>query len=238
MVAAILPLVLDEIVLRRQGRRILGPVSLNVEAGGITILMGPNGSGKTSLLRAMHGLERLSAGSLHWRVPEIETRARQAFVFQSPIVLRRSVVDNIAYPLILDGMSRKAARALAAARAEEVGLGELLGRPAQVISGGEKQKLALARALMREPEVLFLDEPCANLDPRAMRDIETILRKAADAGTKIVMSTHDSGQARRLAQDILFLCDGRVIEAAPSDAFFALPKTPEARAHINGDLLP
>ncbi|MCV2864534.1 ATP-binding cassette domain-containing protein [Albidovulum sediminicola] len=238
MVAPILPLVVDGVVLRRRGRRILGPVSLTIEAGGITVLMGPNGSGKTSLLRAMHGLERLNDGAVRWQAPLDETRARQAFVFQAPIVLRRSVLDNIAYPLVLDGVRRVVARARAAAHAADVGIAGLLDRPAQVLSGGEKQKLALARALMRKPEVLFLDEPCANLDPRATRDIEAILRRAAEAGTKIVMSTHDAGQARRLAAEILFLHEGRVIEAAPADAFFANPQTPEARAHVNGDLLP
>lgn len=238
MVASILPLEVRDVVLKRRGRRILGPVSLTLEGEGFTIVMGPNGSGKTSLLRAMHGLERLSGGSIRWSAPIEETRARQAFVFQSPILLRRSVVDNIAYPLVLDGVARKAARAMAAGLGEEVGLGGLLDQSALDLSGGERQKLALARALIRKPEVLFLDEPCANLDPRSMREIEAILQATRAAGTRIVMSTHDAGQARRLASDILFLHDGRIVESGPRDDFFSTPRTPEARAHINGDLLP
>lgn len=238
MVTPILPLELSDVVLRRQGRRILGPLSLRLEAGGITIVMGPNGSGKTSLLRAMHGLERLNGGSLTWQVPLAETRARQGFVFQAPILLRRSVVDNIAYPLILDGVPRRAARDAAARRAGEVGLGDMLDRSALVLSGGERQKLAIARALMRSPEVLFLDEPCANLDPHATREIEAILLAARVAGTAIVMSTHNAGQARRLATDILFLHEGRLAEAAPAAIFFSTPRSPEARAFLNGDLYP
>ncbi len=135
-------------------------------------------------------------------------------------------------------MSRTQARAQAQVLAAEVGLSAAFDRPAQVLSGGEKQKQALARALIRTPEVLFLDEPCANLDGRATREIELILQRARANGTRILMSTHDIGQARRLADDVLFLYDGRLIESAPRDAFFAAPQTPEAQAHIKGELLP
>ncbi|MFZ1726572.1 MAG: ATP-binding cassette domain-containing protein, partial [Albidovulum sp.] len=150
----------------------------------------------------------------------------------------RSVVDCIAYPLLLDGVNKAKARASAMAQAEKVGLGSMLALPAQVLSGGEKQKLALARALIRNPEVLFLDEPCASLDTKSMAEIEAILTGARDAGTRIVMSTHNIGQARRLADDILFLWDGRLHEAGTRSEFFDTPKTAEAKAHINGDLLP
>lgn len=188
MVASILPLEVRDVVLKRRGRRILGPVSLTLEGEGFTIVMGPNGSGKTSLLRAMHGLERLSGGSIRWSAPIEETRARQAFVFQSPILLRRSVVDNIAYPLVLDGVARKAARAMAAGLGEEVGLGGLLDQSALDLSGGERQKLALARALIRKPEVLFLDEPRSPLDARDRGD------PASDAGGR---HPHRDVDARR-----------------------------------------
>jgi tungstate transport system ATP-binding protein len=237
MVSPILPLVLEDVELRRQGKRILGPVSLTLGGEGITVVMGPNGAGKTSLLRAMHGLERINRGRVVWQGGAEEVRARQAFVFQTPVLMRRSVLDCIAYPLILDGMARKEARARAEAEARAVGLDVTLTAPASVLSGGERQKMALARALIRSPEVLFLDEPCANLDLHSMREIEAILTAARDRGTRIVMSTHNVGQARRLAGDILFLFDGRLHEAASGDAFFAGPGTPEAKAHINGDLL-
>ncbi|MGB7269043.1 MAG: ATP-binding cassette domain-containing protein [Albidovulum sp.] len=237
MVSSILPLTLEDVELRRRGHRILGPISLTLSGEGITIIMGPNGSGKTSLLRAMHGLERVRHGKIRWHADIQSARARQAFVFQTPIVMRRSVVDCIAYPLVLDGMARAAARTKAAEAAQKVGLGHSLDLPAKVLSGGEKQKMALARALIRGPDVLFLDEPCANLDTRSMAEIEAILAAARDVGTRIVMSTHNVGQARRLADDILFLWDGRLHERARAPDFFKAPQTLEAKAHINGDLI-
>lgn len=238
MVGSILPLRIEAISLRRGGRVILGPVSWVLGGSGITVVMGPNGSGKTSFLRAMHGLERVTAGQLHWAAPVAQVRARQAFVFQTPILMRRSVVDCIAYPLLLDGVARVEARARASDAARRVGLGGLLDQPAQVISGGEKQKLALARALVRGPELLFLDEPCANLDGQSTREIETILCIARDAGTRIVMSTHNHGQARRLADDVLFLYKGQLIESGPKSTLLETPNSPEMTAFINGDLLP
>lgn len=238
MVVSILPLTLDEIVLRRAGRAILGPLTWVLDGAGITVVMGPNGSGKTSFLRAMHGLERVNAGRMAWAGALEVVRARQSFVFQTPILMRRSVVDCIAYPLLLDGMARNVARVRAADAAASVGLGALLDQPAQVLSGGEKQKLALARALVRGPEVLFLDEPCANLDGRATREIEAILMTARNSGTRIVMSTHDHGQARRLADDILFLYNGRLVETGPKTVVLETPTTPEMTAFLKGDLLP
>jgi tungstate transport system ATP-binding protein len=200
--------------------------------------MGPNGSGKTSFLRAMHGLERVNAGRMEWAMALDHVRARQSFVFQTPIMMRRTVLDSIAYPLLLDGVPRKVARVRAAEEAAKVGLGALLEQPAQVLSGGEKQKLALARALVRGPELLFLDEPCANLDGRATREIEAILMAARDGGTRIVMSTHDHGQARRLADDIVFLYNGRLVETGPKAVVLESPTTPEMASFLNGDLLP
>jgi len=238
VVSPILPLTLNAVELRRGGRTILGPVTLTLGGEGITMVIGPNGSGKTSLLRAMHGLERVSRGRLTWQGAPDRVRLAQAFVFQAPILMRRSILDNIAYPLRLDGLGRAAARAQAAAMAARVGLGGPLDRPAQVLSGGERQKMALARALIRAPEVLFLDEPCANLDGRSTRDIEAVLKAARADGTRIVMSTHDLGQARRLADDLIFLYQGRLHEAGPQAALFSAPQTVETRAFLNGDLLP
>lgn len=238
MVASILPLSLDGVVLRKRGKHILGPVSLELGATGCTILLGPNGSGKTSLLRVMHGLERLREGRVGWAVPLEQARRKQAFVFQTPIVMRRSIVDCIAYPLLLDGQSRAAARAQAADMAARIGLHGDLTRPAFVLSGGEKQKMALARALVRAPELLILDEPSANLDGRSTREIEAILQALKADGTRIVMSTHNVGQARRLADDVLFLNEGKIVEAADAATFFNNPTTPEAQAHLKGDLIP
>jgi len=229
---------IEALELRRGGKRILGPLTLTLAASGLSVIMGPNGCGKTSLLRALHGLERISAGAVHWPGGTGSPPPRQALVFQTPILMRRSVADNIAYPLRLDGMALAEARGRAAAMAAAVGLGGDMARPAQVLSGGERQKMALARALIRSPEVLLLDEPCANLDGRATRDIEAVLARARAGGTRIILATHDIGQARRLADDVVFLHHGRLIEAAPRDAFFDAPQSPEATAYLNGDLLP
>lgn len=238
MVNRLLPLSVDGLTIRRGGRVILGPVTVQLAGDGITILLGPNGSGKTTLLKAMHGLEWPTAGKLDWSVPAEEARLKQAFVFQSPTILRRTVQDNIAYPLVLRGMSRREARAKAQVFARQVGLEKAMTQPGMVLSGGEKQKLALARALIVAPQVLFLDEPCANLDGRATRDIERILTEAKAAGTRIVMSTHDLGQARRLADDIWFLHGGKLVEQAPRDTFFDAPRSAEVQAYLRGDLLP
>lgn len=236
--APLLPLTLERLEVRRGGRLILGPVDARLDGMGISIVLGPNGSGKTTLLKAMHGLERPSTGRVIWNLPPQEARLRQAFVFQTPTILRRSVLDNVAYPLILRGVARDEARARAAEMAERIRLGALLAQPGTVLSGGEKQKLALARALVLSPEVLFLDEPCANLDNRATREIETILITARDAGTRVVMSTHDLGQARRLASEVWFLHDGRLCEVTPAPHYFDAPRSVEAQTHLRGDLLP
>ena len=234
---SILPLRLEGVVARIRGKTLIGPIDLTIGHQGLTIVMGPNGSGKTTLLRLMHGLQRVSKGRVSWSLPEAAVRARQAYVFQTPIMMRRSVVDCIAYPLILHGVAKPEARARAADWARRIGLGHILNQPAPVLSGGEKQKLALARALIRRPDILFLDEPCANLDGSAMRDIESILMQARQAGTRIVMATHDMGQARRLASDVLFMYGGKVHEAAPAAAFFNKPQTMEAQAFIKGDIV-
>ena len=237
MVASILPLRVAAASVRKRGKRLIGPVDLEVSENGFTVVIGPNGAGKTSLLRLLHGLERPGGGDVTWGIDEIEARAHQAYVFQSPIMMRRSVLESVAYALRVHGVSRRKARAKARDWLEKVGLGAAADRPAQVLSGGERQKLALARALIREPQILFLDEPCASLDGRATREIEAILGAAYEQGVRVLMSTHDMGQARRLASEVLFLHKGLIHEAAPAEAFFAGPATAEARAFLNGDIL-
>lgn len=237
MVGSILPLTIDGAEVRRKGTRLIGPINLTVGAGGATIVLGPNGAGKTSLLRLMHGLARPATGSLVWSIQETEARDRRGFVFQTPTMMRRSVRDSIAYALTVAGAKRALARQRATVLAEQVGLGHALERSARVLSGGEKQKLALARVLIREPEVMLLDEPCANLDGRATREIESILTAAKSRGTRIVMSTHDLGQAARLADEIIFMLNGRVHETGPAERFFSAPTTPEAQAFLNGQIV-
>lgn len=231
------PVTLEGATLRRAGRTLIGPVDLELQAKGVTIVIGPNGAGKTSLLRMMHGIARLGAGSIRWACPPEQARTHQAFVFQHAIMMRRSVQGNLAYPLRLAGHSRANANARAAQAAQQVGLGDMLDRPAPYLSGGERQKLALARALITQPELLFLDEPCASLDGRATREIEEILTRAAAAGTRLIMSTHDMGQARRLATEVLFLLNGNIHEHSPADTFFGDTPSPQAQSFLKGDIV-
>jgi len=185
----------------------------------------------------MHGLQRCTKGEVAWAVPAKQARDRQGFVFQSPIMMRRKVADSLAYPLRLRGMSKAAALEKVMQCSGNFGLSELLESWAPMLSGGEKQKLSLARALITAPDILFLDEPCANLDGRATREIESILQQVQARGTRLVMSTHNMGQAKRLADDVIFMLNGKVHEHAEAESFFAAPSTAEAKAFINGDIV-
>ncbi|WP_093358436.1 ATP-binding cassette domain-containing protein [Tropicimonas isoalkanivorans] len=235
--SGLFPVVLEGAETSRRGRVLVGPIDLTLDGTGICVFMGPNGAGKTSLLRLMHGAARLTAGSIRWACPLAQARRAQAFVFQRPIMLRRSVRQNIAYPLRARGVARRIALERAEAWAERVGLGGMLERQAPVLSGGEQQKLALARALITEPELLFLDEPCASLDGRATREIEDILLTARANGTSLILSTHNMGQARRLADDVVFMLHGKVHETGSAADFFARTRTHQAAAFLKGDIV-
>jgi tungstate transport system ATP-binding protein len=213
-------------------------VSLTLGSSPRTIILGPNGAGKSLLLRLCHGLLRPTAGSVQWRGPGATAdRRRQAMVFQRPVMLRRSARANIDYALKLKGIPGAMRRARIREVLEDTGLAGLAERAARNLSIGEQQRLALARAWATAPEVLFLDEPTASLDPAATRAIEDIICAIDLSGTKIVMTTHDLGQARRLADEILFLHRGRLLEQRPAAEFFAAPATAEAAAFIAGKLL-
>ncbi|MEO3415510.1 ATP-binding cassette domain-containing protein [Roseovarius sp. CAU 1744] len=231
------PLNVSGAQVRRRGKVLVGPIDLTLGSGGVTIVIGPNGSGKTSLLKMLHGILRLNGGQIDWACSTEEAQRRQAFVFQTPVMLRRTVLENLIYPLRLLKLPKAEARAQAEAWAERIGLSEATARQATVLSGGERQKLALARALIRNPDLLFLDEPCASLDGRAMREIEAILQRAVADGTRLIMSTHDMGQARRLASEVIFILHGRVQEFGPAGGFFDQPETPQAQAFLNGDIV-
>ncbi|MBW8270635.1 ATP-binding cassette domain-containing protein [Caldovatus aquaticus] len=235
--ASILPLRVAGLRYAAGGQKILRGVDFTIAAGLPTLVVGPNGAGKSVLLRLLHGLLVPQAGRVAWAAPPEEARRRQAMVFQRPVMLRRSALANVAYPLALAGLPRTERAARARAALARVGLAHLAERPARRLSGGEQQRLALARAAALAPEVLFLDEPTANLDPAATRAVEAIVRDIAAAGTKVVMTSHDLAQARRLAGDVLFLHRGRVVEHAPAERFFAAPRAPEAAAFLRGELL-
>ena len=234
---SVLPLELRHASLRRGGKTVLDDISLRFNGPGFTAVMGPNGAGKTSLIRALHGLERLQDGHVLWACDESETRSHQAFVFQTPVLMRRTVEDNIAYPLRLRGLSSHIARNMALEWSERAGLKHAVGRDASTLSGGEQQKLALARALISEPQVLFLDEPTTNLDGQSTREIETLLSDARMKGLRIIMVTHNAAQAKRLADDVVFLHRGKALEHSPANAFFTNPRSDQARAYLKGDIV-
>jgi tungstate transport system ATP-binding protein len=236
--AAILPLMVHELCYEIGGKRLLDNVSFRIEAGPRTVVLGANGAGKSLLLRLCHGLLQPSTGTIAWAgAPLAIARRYQAMVFQRPVLLRRSTAANIAYVLRLQGIPRRQRWAMLTEALEQAGLLPLATRPARVLSGGEQQRLALARAWVLKPQVLFLDEPTTSLDPAATRAVEALLEQIHRSGTKIIMTTHDLGQARRLADEILFLHHGRLVEYAPAPAFFSNPRSKEAAAFLEGKLL-
>ena len=232
-----LPLVLDDVSLRLGDTTILDRVSLTIVPGAPTLVVGPNGAGKTALLRLGMGLTAPSSGCVSWGGRTDRAPARRAILFQRPVMLRRTTAANIAYALAQAGIPYRQRASRVAGLLDRVGLSDLAERPARRLSGGEAQRLALARALARDPELLLLDEPTANLDPAATRSVEEIILLAAQSGIKIVMASHDLGQMRRLAGDVIFLVRGTLCEQGPTHEFLERPATPEAAAFLRGDLV-
>jgi tungstate transport system ATP-binding protein len=225
-----LPVTFEGVSLRIGAVEIVRDLSLSLRPGAPTLLLGPNGSGKSTLLRLAMGLAAPTTGHIAWGGRR-EPGARLAMVFQRPVMLRRTAAANVAYALPARD-DRRVVELLT-----QVGLTALADRPARKLSGGEQQRLALARALARGPEILFLDEPTASLDPAATKAVEDIVRAVAASGVKIVMATHDIGQARRLAGEVVFLARGRLVEHADATTFFDSPATREAAAFLRGDLV-
>ncbi|MEO1797291.1 MAG: ATP-binding cassette domain-containing protein [Pseudomonadota bacterium] len=205
---------LEDLTFRRGAQTVLQSVSTALGPQGITVLLGANGAGKSSLLRLLHGLETPSEGRISWDRP-----LTQSFVFQRPILLRRTVRENLELPLSLHGRPRAPVEAMA----EALDITHLLEAEARALSGGEAQRIALARALVTAPELLLLDEPTATLDGPHVHAMEAILRARAEAGTRVVMATHGIAQARRLATEILWLEGGHILGPISADAFFAAP---------------
>lgn len=218
------------------GRRLLDRVDLKIPDHSRTILMGPNGAGKSLLLRLLHGLIAPTAGDILWQGQPLDKQRRceQAMVFQRPVLLRRSVAANIRFVLKLRG---KVAAGQIERILDEVGLAERARQPARLLSGGEQQRLTLARALATKPRVLFLDEPTASLDPASTAAIEAIVTRANQRGTKIIFVTHDIGQAHRLADDVVFLNQGRLAEHSPAGTFFDKPRSQAAADFLEGRLV-
>ena len=235
----VLPLELRRLSLEAGGRRLIDSIDLKVEEPGITVILGPNGAGKSLLLRLAHGLVVPTEGTILWggRPMDDEIRRRQAMVFQKPVLLRRTSAANITYALGLRGIARSERDSRARQALELAGLERHAFTPARVLSGGEQQRLCLARALSLDPEVLLLDEPTASLDPASTLAIERLLIGAKHRGIKVIVVTHDVGQARRLAQDVIFLHHGRLIEHQPAGGFFEHPESDTARDFMAGGLV-
>ncbi len=234
---SILPLEVSGLGFEAGGARLLDDVRFVLTAGSRSIILGANGAGKSLTLRLVHGLLTPSRGRVDWRQPPAEAKRRQAMVFQRPVLLRRSVAANVAYGLALRGIPRGRRRQLVSEALEVAGLGALAGRPARSLSGGEQQRLALARAWALGPEVLFLDEPTASLDPAGTRAVEALIDAFHAGGAKIVMTTHDLAQARRLADEVLFFHQGRLLEQSPAAQFFAEPSSLVARRFLAGEVV-
>lgn len=235
--ASPMPLTVRGLSLDIDGTGILNGVDLDLDTDRLTVLMGPNGAGKSVLLRALHGLLAPTGGEIRWDGQALNrsVRKQQALVFQKPVLLRRTVKANLEFALGLRPLSDRRSRLRQAL--DDAGLTEFANRPARVLSGGEQQRLALARALILRPKVLFLDEPTANLDPASTLIIEQAISKVRRAGMKVILVTHDPHQAHRMAEEIVFLHAGKIAEHTPAEAFFDRPQSSAARAYLAGDIL-
>jgi len=252
---ALLPVTLADVCFAVNGTDLLHGLSLTIAPGSRTVIMGPNGAGKSLLLRILQGLIQPTRGQLTWRRAWGEARGTDggtagratdkntfgappvSIVLQRPVLLRRSVAANLTHALRVLRVPRRDR----AARLEELltlgNLQDRRGQPARSLSGGEQQRLATVRALAGNPEMLLLDEPTASLDPQATQAIEALMQRSHSQGTKIVLVTHDPGQARRIADDVIFMANGRIVETAPAERFFSQPQSEEARAYLSGQLV-
>ena len=219
--------------LRLNNTDLLNSISVSSKTRGVTMVMGPNGAGKSLFLKCLHGLIQPTFGSIKVRGEHIQGPSNdQAMVFQKPVLLRRSVLENLAFAAPQGADLGAINNALATAH-----LGDKRDLPARLLSGGEQQRLAVVRALLRNPKLLVLDEPTASLDPASVQIIEGLIRDFTELGGKTIFISHDLGQAKRLGSEIFFLHKGRVVEHSDADLFFRNPTSKEAKAYLNGRLI-
>lgn len=229
------PLSISGLRFAPEGRPVLANLDLELSGEGISMILGPNGIGKTLLLRLVAGLLPADGGTIAWRGAS-QPDGRIAMVFQHPMLLRMSVFANVEFALRPQDLSPEQRKARTVEVLERVGLAHRVKECARLLSGGERQRLALARAWAMRPRLLLLDEPTASLDPSATEAVERIIREIRTEGAKVLMTTHNLGQATRLADDIIFLAEGRVQEHEPAQRFFARPQSAAARAFLQGEL--
>lgn len=236
----ILPLIAQKLTLERDDRRLIDGLDFTLPPEpGITVLLGPNGAGKSLLLQLLTGLLKPDSGTVAWagQPPSPAIAKRIGYVFQKPVLLRRSVLANVAFSLAATGCSKELIEARSWEALRAAGLADLADQPARSLSGGEQQRLALARAMSFNPELLVLDEPAAHLDPASVVSIEKLMLQAASTGTALLLVTHDIAQARRLARTIVFMHRGRVLETGRAQDFFRRAATEQARGYLAGELL-
>lgn len=230
-------LVLDDAAYQVDEMTLLGPVDLNYDKGGITAILGANGAGKSLFLSLCQGMIRPTSGSISWDGTAAHlARGRRGIVFQTPTLMRRSVFDNVSFALRAAQAPHPDMRARVMSVLERVNLAGKAQLPAAALSGGEGQRMALARAIVNRPDVLLLDEPSSNLDPASTRQLEEIVRGVSSEGVTVFLATHDIGQAKRLAQNILFMDKGRFTDVAPAADFFAGPTSEPAEKYLKGIL--
>ena len=238
--ASVLPILGKSLTFERDGRTIIN--NLDIEIGssrGVVVILGPNGAGKSVLFRLLAGLLTPNGGCVTWAgVPPDRARAHKiGFVFQRPVMLRRSALANVEYVLAAAQVPAKERASLARHALEQARLSEIATSPARSLSGGEQQRLALVRALVLRPDIVFLDEPTSNLDPGSTAAIECLVKRARDTGTRFAFVTQDIGQAHRLAEEIIFMHRGRILERTPAEDFFRAPRTSEAVSYLEGKIV-
>ncbi|WP_120635179.1 ATP-binding cassette domain-containing protein [Ruegeria sp. EL01] len=228
-----------ELQIQSNGKTLLDVPELTLDGPGPTLILGPNGSGKSLLLRCLHGLITPNRGQVaqDGTLLNSDHKARQAMVFQHPVLLRRSVAANLDFVLKRQGFGWTARKRRIVELLAEGGLEGKSRQPARSLSGGEAQRLAILRALALKPETLLLDEPTSALDPGATQMIERMVLRASTRGVRIVMVTHDIGQARRLAADVVMMQAGTVVEHGPAKQVLVAPKSEASRRYLAGGLI-
>lgn len=209
-------------IVKEGGKRLLGPISLELNLSGVIVVLGHNGAGKSTFLRLIHGLLQADAGQIRWDDrPARETRRQRGFVFQKTPLMRRSVAENVAFPLRVAGWSASDISSRVAQLLVDAQLEDKAQLAAASLSGGEQQRMALARALAHDPAVVLLDEPSANLDPASTQRLETMIHQIRDEGGHVIMSTHDREQAARLANWVMVFDNGHLGHLGAAKEYFA-----------------
>jgi tungstate transport system ATP-binding protein len=230
------PIVVSNLSILLGEIKILDKINCKIHNESIIAILGPNGAGKSMFLKSINGLIGVESRKIYFNSRDINDHIRKdmALVFQKPTLLRRTVLENMQFVL---EKKNKISNLQITNLLQRVGLDIYKYKPARLLSGGEQQRLSLARALLINPSLLLLDEPTANLDPYSLNLIEEIILDENKKGKTIILTTHDMGQAKRLAKEILFFNKGKLLEQTKAINFFKKPKTKEAQSYINGKIL-